>query len=107
VFTVTACTVSETVVVLVTLPEVPVIVTLAVPVLAVPLAVNVSVLVLVALAGLNVAVTPLGKPEADNVTLPLNPFCGVIAIVLVPLPPCATITLPGDAERVKLGAGGA
>jgi hypothetical protein len=74
-------------VVCVKLPEVPVTVTVLVPVVAVPLAVNVSVLVLVAGFGLNVAVTPLGKPDADRFTLPVNPCEGVIAIVLVPLPP--------------------
>jgi hypothetical protein len=66
--------VRETVVVLVKLPEVPVMVSVTVPVVAVLLAVNVSVLVLVALLGLNDAVTPLGIPEADKLTLLLNPF---------------------------------
>ena len=67
-------TVRESGVELLRLPEVPVIVTVAVPVLAVLLAVRVSVLVLVALLGLNEAVTPLGRPEAARLTLPLNPF---------------------------------
>lgn len=84
------------------LPEIPVMVTVAVPVVAVPLAVSVRVLalVVVALAGLNEAVTPLGKPEADKPTLPLKPFWGVTAMVLVPLEPCAIVRLFGDAERV-------
>ena len=69
--------------VLVKLPDVPVTVTLAVPVVAVPLAVIVKVLVFVVLGGLNDAVTPLGKPETDRLTLPLKPFCGVTAMVLV------------------------
>jgi hypothetical protein len=49
-------------------------VTVTVPVVAVLLAESVSVLVLVALLGLNDAVTPLGIPEADKLTLLLNPF---------------------------------
>ncbi len=66
------------------LPDVPVTVTVAVPVVAVALAVSVSVLVLVAGLGVNAAVTPLGKPDAERLTLPLKPFAGVIVIVLVP-----------------------
>lgn len=85
--TVTARTVSETEVVFVKLPEVPVIATLTVPVVAVPLAVNVKVLVPVVLAGLKAAVTPLGRPEADKLTLPVKPFCGVTVMVLEPLVP--------------------
>jgi len=67
------------------LPEVPVIVTVAVPVVAVLLAVSVSVLLPVVLAGLNEAVTPLGRPEADRLTLPVNPLAGFTVIVDVPL----------------------
>jgi hypothetical protein len=80
-------TVNERVVVSVKLPEIPVIVTVDVPVVAVGLAVRVSVLVVVVGFGLNPAVTPLGRPEALNVTLPLKPFCGVTVIVLVPFAP--------------------
>jgi hypothetical protein len=90
---------SVIVVELVNMPEVPVMVTLAVPTVAVLVAVNVNVLVLVALAGLKEAVTPLGRPDADKLTLPLKPFCGVTVIVLVPMVPCTTLTLAGDAER--------
>ena len=78
---------SESVVVLVKLPETPVMVTVTVPGVAVPLAVSVNVLVPVVLLGLNAAVTPLGRPEADKLTLLLKPFCGVTVIVLVPLAP--------------------
>ena len=95
-----AFTVKETVVVLVKLPEVPVIVTLTVPVVAVLLAVSVSVLVLVVLAGLNEALTPLGRPEAVKLTLPVKPFCGVTVMVLIPLVPCTIVKLPGEAESV-------
>ena len=55
-------------------PDVPVTVTVAVPVVAVLLAVNVTTLV--AAVGLvpKLAVTPAGNPEAERVTLPVNPF---------------------------------
>ena len=80
------------------------IITEYVPVGAVLLAVSVSTLVLVVLAGLKAeAVTPLGRPETDSITLPVKPFCGVTVIVLVPLPPCVRVY--GDAERLKFGAG--
>jgi hypothetical protein len=97
--------VREIVVVLVRAPEVPVTVTVTDPVVAVLLAVSVSVLVLVVLPGLNEAVTPEGKPEADKVTLPLKPFRALTEMVLVPLAPCVTLRLFGDAEIVKLGGG--
>ena len=76
----------------------PVTVTMTVPVAAVLLAVSVNVLVLAVLLGLNDAVTPLGKPDADKLTLLLKPFCGVTAMVLVPLAPCTIVKLLGDAE---------
>jgi hypothetical protein len=44
------------------------------PTFAEPLAVNVSVLVPVVGFGENAAVTPAGRPEADSVTLPANPY---------------------------------
>jgi len=100
-------TVRLTVVVAVKLPDVPVIVTVDVPVAAVALAVSVSVLVVLVGFGLNPAVTPLGKPEAARVTLPLNPSCGLTVIVLVPLaPPCWMVTLVGEADSVKDGPAG-
>ena len=86
--------------VLVKPPDAPVMVTEAVPVVAVLLAVSVNVLVLVVLLGLNDAVTPLGSPDADKLTLPLKPFCGVTVMVLAPLAPCVMLRLLGDAERV-------
>jgi len=101
-----AVTVSDTLVVAVRLPDVPVIVIVAGPVVAVLLAVNASVL-LVALVGLKEAVTPDGTPDAENATLPLNPFCGATVTVLVPVPPCTTLTLLGEADSVKLGTGAA
>ncbi len=86
------------------LPDVPAMMTVNVPVAAVLLALSVSVLAVAAGSGLNEAATPLGRPDADKLTLPLNPFSGVMAIVLVPTVPCMMLRLPGDAERVKLGA---
>lgn len=80
-------TVSETVVVALRLPEVPVMVTVAAPVVAVLLAVSVKVLVEVVGLVLNDAVTPLGRPEAASVTLPVNPPTSVTVMVLVPLLP--------------------
>jgi hypothetical protein len=73
--------------VVVKLPDEPVTVTVAVPVVAALLAVSINVLVFVVVVGLNDAVTPLGKPDADKLTLPLKPFCGVTVMVLVPEAP--------------------
>jgi hypothetical protein len=88
------------VVVGVRLPDVPVIVTVAGPVVAERFAVNVKVLV-VALVEVKAAVTPLGRPAADKVTLPPKPPVGVIVIVLVLLLPCATLKVLGAADSVK------
>ena len=85
--------------VLVKVSDVPLMVTVDVPVVAAALAVSVNVLVLVVLFGLNEAVTPLGKPEADKLTLPVKPFCGMTVIVLVPIVPCTMVMFAGDAER--------
>ena len=65
---------SEMEAVLVKLPEVPVMVTGKIPVVAVLLAVNVKVLEPVVLEGLKAAVTPVGRPVADKLTVPENPF---------------------------------
>jgi hypothetical protein len=97
-------TLRETVAVLVKLPEVPETVTVAEPIVAVPLADSVNRLLLVAGFVLKVAVTPLGRPEAVKATLPLNPFCGLIVIVVEPAVPCTKVKLPGDADSVKLGS---
>jgi len=88
-------------------PETPVIVTVLVPVVALLLAVNVSVLVPVAGFGLNAAVTPLPKPLADNVMLPVKPLDGVIVIVVVPCDDRVMDKLVGEADRVKFPAAGA
>jgi len=47
---------------------------------------------------LNDAVTPLGIPAADKLTLPLKPFCGLTVIALVPMVPCDIVKLLGDTE---------
>jgi len=96
-----AFTVRETVLLWVKPPAVPVIVTVAVPVAAALLAIRVRVLEAVAGLGLNDAVTPLGRPEADKVTLLVKPPCGVTVIVLVAFTPWTTLTLLGDAVSAK------
>src|SRR6266403_1407924 len=59
---------------------------------------SVTVLVVVAGLGLNDAVTPLGRPEADKLTLPLKPFSGVTVTVAAPPLPCVMLRLVGDAD---------
>ena len=54
----------------------PVIVTVAGPVVAALLAVSVIKLEPVVGFGAKDAVTPLGRPEAARLTLPVNPYCG-------------------------------
>jgi hypothetical protein len=98
-------TVSAIGVAFINVPDLPLIVTVAAPRIAVALAFKVSVLDVLAVLGLNDAVTPLGKPETESATLPLKPFCGVTVIVLVPLVPCAMVTVFGEDERVKFGIG--
>lgn len=66
-------------------PEVPVIVTVNAPTVVVLLAVKVSMLLLVVGLVPNDAVTPLGKPDAASVTLPVKPPTSVTLIVSVPL----------------------
>jgi hypothetical protein len=64
------------VVALVWLPYVPVIVSGYCPTAAVLLAVNVSVLFPVVGFGEKEAVTPVGSPDTERFTLPVNPYCG-------------------------------
>jgi len=77
-----ALTVRLRVVVCVRLPEVPVMVTVDVPVVAVLLAARVMTP-----EELKEAVTPEGRPAAENATVPLKPFVGATLMVLVPLAP--------------------
>src|SRR5215467_6907108 len=77
--------------------------TVKVPVAAATPTVNVRTLLEFAGLGTNEAVTPLGKAEAEKVTLPLKPFCGTTVIVLEPLAPCTMLRLLGEADSVKDG----
>jgi len=98
-------TVRLSVVAFVNVPDLPVIVTVTVPTAAVALARKVMVLAAVAGLGLKDAVTPLGRPDAERVTLPLKLATGVMVMVLLPLLSCAMVTLLALAESVKSGAG--
>ena len=93
-------------VLLVSAPDVPVIVTVAAAAAAVPAAVKVTKLVRLGVIGPKVAVTPAGSPDAASATVALKPDCGVTAMVLVPFAPGARVTLAGVAESVKLGVAG-
>jgi len=94
-------------VVWVRVPEVPVIVTDAVPVVAVALAVSVKTLVEVVGLVPKLAVTPAGRPEAERVTLPVNPPDGVTVIVELPLVPWVTVRVAGEADSEKFGVAAA
>jgi hypothetical protein len=89
------------VVVAVVLPEVPVTVIVAAPKVAVVVAVSVSTLEVVEDAGLNDAVTPLGRPVAVNVTLPVKPPRSVTVMVSVAVLPWVIGRVVGDAASVK------
>lgn len=82
------------------LPEDPVIVTVTVPEAAVLLAFKVRVLLDVAGFGLKEAVTPLGRPLADRLTLPENPFTSLMAMLLVAVPFFASVRGLGVAVSV-------
>ena len=81
----------------------PVIVTDVVPVVAVALAVKVKALLPVVGFVPKLAVTPEGRADVDRVTLPVKPPLGVTVIVELPLVPCVTLKLLGEAESVKFG----
>jgi hypothetical protein len=102
-----AVIVSETVVVCVTPPPVAVTVTVDVPVTAVLLAVKVSAefpLPGAAIdAGLKLAVTPEGKPEAENEIAELNPPLTVVESFVLPVLPWTIDTLAGEALTAKSG----
>lgn len=88
-------------------PPLAVTVTLVVPVVAVLVAEKVNVELplpgAAMLPGLKLALTPEGRPEADNEIAELKPPLTEVEIVLVLEPPCATDTLVGEALTVKLG----
>jgi hypothetical protein len=90
-------TVRATVAVCESVPLVPVIVTVDEPAAAEVEAVNVAV------SPLKLTVTPVGRPLAVKVTVPVKPPVGVTVIVLVPVPP--TVTLAAVAESEKLAVG--
>jgi hypothetical protein len=99
-------TVSENWAVAVSEPETPVTVTVVgPPTVALPAAVSVTTLLLVAGLGLNDALTPDGKPMAENVTLPVNPFAGVMLREFVLVLSWVSVTLALAADSEKLGAG--
>jgi hypothetical protein len=85
------------------LPDVPVMATVNVPVAAEPDAVRVRLLLDVVGLVPNAGVTPLGSPEALSVTLPVNPFTGLMVMVVEPNDPCSTVKVVGEADNVKLG----
>ena len=95
-----------TVAALLKLADVPTIVIVNIPVAAALLGDSVRVLVVVVLVGMKDAVTPFGRPEADKLTLPVNPFSGITVIVLEPFDPCRMFMLLGDADSLKLGIDG-
>lgn len=95
-------TVSAIVVEAVSVPEVPVMVTVDVPVAAVLLAVSVSTLEPVVGLVPNAAVTPLGNPDAARVILPVNPHMSVTVIVSVALLPWDNDSVAPDGESEKL-----
>jgi len=55
--------------------------------------------------GLKVAVTPVGRPEADHVIAASNPPERTAATVVLPLPPCCTVTEPGEILMLKFAVG--
>ena len=82
------------------LPDFPVTDTWLVPILAELLSVNVIELDVEVGFGEIDAVTPLGSPETDRVTAPVNPYIAFTEIVLLPLAPCLIDRLDGEAVRV-------
>lgn len=90
------------VVVALSVPDAPVMVTVDVPTVAVELAVNVAMLEPVAGLVPNTAVTPVGNPEAARLTLPANGLTSVMEIVSMPLAPCPIDKVEADEASVKL-----
>ena len=86
-------------------PEVPVMVTVAEPVAAALLAVTVRPVDPVVGFVAKVAVTPLGKPVAARVTLPVKAFAPVTLTVSMALPPGVREMVFAVGASVKLGAG--
>jgi hypothetical protein len=102
-----AVTVTAMVVVSLSEPEVPVMVTVTgPPTVAVLEAVKVNTLESVVVGlGLKLAVTPLGSPVAERVTPELKPLAGVTVMVsLVLVAPCVMDNAPVVGESEKVGA---
>jgi hypothetical protein len=99
-----AVIVSAMVVVAVSDPEAPVIVTVDVPTVAVELAVNVTTLDPVVGFVPKEAVTPVGSPDAARVILPANGLTSATEIVSVPLAPSTTDNVDAEGFSVKLPA---
>jgi hypothetical protein len=76
-----------------------------VPIAAVAPAPRVSVVEAGSGLELKEAVTPLGRPDAEKVTLPEKPFRGVTVRALKPDVPCTMASVAGEAESVKPGCG--
>src|SRR4051812_11321682 len=91
------------VVVALRLPDVPVMVSVLVPTLAALSAVNVRLLDPVVGFGEMEAVTPVGRPELERFTLPVNPYIAFTNTKDVCEVPWPISTNPGP-ESVKLGA---
>jgi len=53
--------------------------------------------------GLSVAVTPVGAPETERLTVPVKPLSEVTVIVEVPEPPCTIVRVVGEADMEKSG----
>jgi len=88
----------------VSLPEVPVLVTVVGPATAAELeALSVSTCVPAAVPTAKFEVTPLGNLDAASATVPVNPPMLETEIVLVPLPFCAIEIFTGEANSEKLG----
>lgn len=101
---VAAVTVSETVAVCVMPPPVPVMVMVEVPAAAVEATVRVSVDEpdpgAAMDAGLKLAVTPVGRPDADRAIAELNPPETAVVIDELPVLPWTTETEVGEAVSV-------
>jgi len=91
--------------VLLRLPEVPVTVTVKAPIIALLVADSVKRLLVDVGFVPKLPLIPLGRPDTLKFTLLLNPFKGLIVMVIEPAAPWKNVKLAGDAERVKLGCG--
>lgn len=84
-------------------PEVPLTITLYFPGGVFWLALRTKELELLVVDGLKVAVTPAGRPVADNCTFPLKPFSPMTRILLLALPPAASTSELSEVLRLMVG----